>query len=160
MKTRPPTAEEIAEARRAVGARRKPGPKARARAGKSASEVVEEPETTLDRVEDTRFAEGVLAELDAGDLRPLAEAVAKRHHVPVLGMLGRSRLRRFAKARHAFWYALRYLGDRDYSWSDIGDLVGCDATAILRGARAHGRCLAAGPGVVRAEVAAGETRVA
>ena len=69
-----------------------------------------------------------------------ARDVAREYGVRVRDSLERAHA--FSPARHAFWYRVKHHSEREWSYPQIGKLVGYDNSSIFHGVKAHTQRLA------------------
>jgi chromosomal replication initiation ATPase DnaA len=84
-------------------------------------------------------ADAVIRVLAARGLVLLLDSVCRSRGVTREELCGRCRVQSATRARQELWWRIRYLPDRDYSYSEIARMLGRDHTTVLHGALAHER---------------------
>jgi chromosomal replication initiation ATPase DnaA len=86
-----------------------------------------------------REAEAIIAALSVRGLLGLVDTVCASRGVTRHEICGRARSYGVIAARHELWWLIRNHPERRYSSNEIGRLVGCDRSTVLRGIAAHQR---------------------
>ena len=95
-----------------------------------------------------RAIEAIIRDLDTRDLLELAKEIARKHHVTLEELLGRSHGNPEASARHELWHRLY---EHIPSFPKLGQIFGRDHSTILSAVHKHEKSLVpSAPGLASA----------